>query len=323
MKKKRSSPWRRLAYASGALSLLVILASFFVSKYYLTFSRHQPYDQLPSDLQLPFTEVDFPSRMDRVKIHGWFIPGAQQAAGSSKNQGTILIVHGHHSNMGKIGKINLLSNIAMPLHRQGYGVLLFDLRNHGQSGDLPPVTLGFWEKDDVLGAIDFLDQQSSAWGIDSHRLGIFGVSMGGATSIYAAAADLQGKSPHIKAAFIESAFARTRDPIELKLGIDGVPHLVQKLLLFWFSILPEQDILQNNPIEYIKDLAIPLYFVHAHQDREVRPEDAEEMYERARHEHPGIPAELWISPASEHAATAGELPVEFTERLVGFFSKVL
>jgi fermentation-respiration switch protein FrsA (DUF1100 family) len=147
--------------------------------------------------------------------------------------------------------------------------------------------------------------------------------MGGATSIYATAADRQSKNPHLKAAFIESAFARTREPIELKLGMDGVPIIVQKLLFFWFSNLPERDILQNNPIEYIRAIDVPLFFVHSQEDLEVRPEDSQEMYERARKEHPEISAELWISPGTDHASTPGEFPVEYTERLVKFFSKAL
>jgi dienelactone hydrolase len=44
--------------------------------------------------------------------------------------------------------------------------------------------MGFYEKNDVLAAVDYLQRRS-----DNHSIGVFGVSMGAATAIMAMAAD--------------------------------------------------------------------------------------------------------------------------------------
>jgi pimeloyl-ACP methyl ester carboxylesterase len=320
---KKSKSLRWFGMLAVALVVMLIAGSFGIARYYLTFSRHFPYDQLPTDIQMPYRTVHFPSRLDKVALEGWFIPGTEVSGERHLKRATVIVVHGHQSNMGRAGGINLLPNVVRPLHEQGFSVLMLDLRNHGKSGDLPPVTLGYWESDDVLGAIDYLDAQHKVLGIDPKRMGLFGVSMGGATSIYAAAADQQSERPHIRALFIESAFARTREPIELKLALDGVPSVLSSLLLFWLSMLPDRDILHNDPIEYIKNITSPIYFVHSQHDLEVSPKDSTAMHERALKDNPSRPAKLWISPGNGHATTPSEFPVEFAERMLGFFTTYL
>ena len=83
------------------------------------------------------------------------------------------------------------------LHDGGYGVLMIDLRGHGQSSDAR-FTFGLKERSDVLGAVDWLLQRGVAPG----RIGVLGLSLGAAAAIGAAA-----EEPAIGALVLDSGFA--------------------------------------------------------------------------------------------------------------------
>ena len=68
------------------------------------------------------------------------------------------------------------------LAQSGYGVLLYDARSHGNSqGEF--TTRGWEEKNDVLGALEYLQRRSDA---DPNRIGALGYSMGGEAVLRAA-----------------------------------------------------------------------------------------------------------------------------------------
>ena len=128
-------------------------------------ARTQP-EQTPADYGLQsWEEVSFPTQ-DGLQLAGWFIPPANDMDGA-----TIIYVHGLGSNRG-----DLLEQAAL-LSNQGFGALLFDLRNHGKSqGEI--TTLGYMESKDVRAAVDYLLSRSD---VNPHRIGLVGISMGGAT----------------------------------------------------------------------------------------------------------------------------------------------
>jgi len=92
------------------------------------------------DLEGWAQEVQFKSQ-DGTQLAGWFIPGERQTS--------VLLLHGY-----RCKREEMLPHADM-LHRAGYTVFLFDFRSRGESeGDA--VTLGYYERGDVLGAIDYL-----------------------------------------------------------------------------------------------------------------------------------------------------------------------
>jgi pimeloyl-ACP methyl ester carboxylesterase len=74
--------------------------------------------------------------------------------------------------------------LAHALHRRGYQVLMFDLRNHGQSASGGPVSFGLLEANDLLGALDYLAARHD---VDSDRLAAIGFSMGANAVLFALA----------------------------------------------------------------------------------------------------------------------------------------
>jgi len=68
-----------------------------------------------------------------------------------------------------------LLQLALALQRSGFNLLMFDLRNHGQSARSMPVTFGWREADDLLGALDYVSARDD---VDAQRIGVIGFSMG-------------------------------------------------------------------------------------------------------------------------------------------------
>lgn len=142
----------------------------------------------PGDLGLAFEEVQFPAQ-DGVRIAGWFIPAP---VNSQRKGATIVMIHGWPWN--RLGEVadDLFSNLtgrkpvdllrlAFALHRAGFNVLMYDMRNHGESAAAPPVAFGQEEAKDLLGALGYLNGRSD---IDSSRIGVIGFSMGANTLLY-------------------------------------------------------------------------------------------------------------------------------------------
>lgn len=176
---------RFFLFILGAVAGLIVTTALFFARYMI-----QPPPQriwaTPADAGLDFEEVTFPAR-DGLRLAGWFIP-----AGSNTPQSTIILIHGWPWNRLGENSDNLLSNImpsapvdllrlAHALHQAGHNVLMFDLRNHGESAPGGPVTFGLREANDLIGALEYVSGRDE---VDSERIGTLGFSMGGNTVLY-------------------------------------------------------------------------------------------------------------------------------------------
>ena len=98
----------------------------------------------PADYQLSrWEDVRFSSD-DGLELGGWFIQPVPTSDGA-----TLLFVHGLGGNRSE-----LVAEVAM-LAPHGYGALLIDLRNHGQSQGTV-TTMSYAEVQDVQGALAYL-----------------------------------------------------------------------------------------------------------------------------------------------------------------------
>jgi alpha-beta hydrolase superfamily lysophospholipase len=141
-------------------------------------------EQTPADFDLAFENIEL-TTLDDITLTAWFIPAPEP------NGAALVLAHGHGGNRSA-----LLPNAEI-LTRNGYSLLLLDLRGHGQSdGDL--VTYGFLESQDVLAAVEYLARRSE---IDRDQIGLLGQSLGGAAVIHAGA---QSEIPRVLV--IESTF---------------------------------------------------------------------------------------------------------------------
>lgn len=169
----------------GAIAGFVVATALFYWRQMVRPPR-RPLWATPRDAGLSYEDIEFPAR-DGLRLSGWFLP-ADASPGPA-----IILVHGWPGNRLGEAADTIMANLsgALPvdllrfahsLHGAGYNVLMFDLRNHGQSADGAAVTFGLQESNDLLGAIDHLKRRGD---VDERRLGVVGFSMGANTLLYA------------------------------------------------------------------------------------------------------------------------------------------
>lgn len=179
------------------------------------------------------------------------------------NKPTVIQVHGYRG--CKQNGIDLLSSAI--LYKGGFNVLAIDLRNHGKSQSYyfqdPVVTFGSEEHKDILGAFDWLQNRTTK------SIGVFGISMGGASSIIAA-----WKEPRIKAVFGDCAVCMIRETIA-QIAIQKSKGFVpSESFLFGLICLGSWRSrygcprFENDPLEAIEYLKQPIHLDH-HVDDDI------------------------------------------------------
>jgi pimeloyl-ACP methyl ester carboxylesterase len=171
--KQVQSPWRRrikrLIVVAGigvVLFLFVVMPvalSFLITNSHFRFPERGARD--PEALGLKVQNVEFRSD-DGIVLRGWWNPG---------DAGKPVIVFVHGLNRSRLEHLERAAESS----RRGYGVLLFDLRNHGES-ERAYITLGITESHDVCAARDFLRKEAAG-----RPQVLWGVSLGASTGLLA------------------------------------------------------------------------------------------------------------------------------------------
>jgi uncharacterized protein len=140
-------------------------------------AQRHPLEATPASVDLQYKDVAFPTKGGGLTIRAWWMPAPNARA-------VVVFVHGANATREDTHTRGLA--ISKFLVGQNISVLALDLRNHGMSDATPNrrLTLGWDEANDAIGAIDYATAQAP--GLPVY---LMGVSMGGATSIYAAARD--------------------------------------------------------------------------------------------------------------------------------------
>jgi pimeloyl-ACP methyl ester carboxylesterase len=188
-----------LLVAPGVLTLGYEGISFFVARK-VAYAPPKAITRTPADLGLSYRDVSFPSRENYLLLRGWFIPGVLPN-GQLTTERTIIMLHGVHSNRAAL-EAGLL-DLSGALARRGFAVLAFDMRGQGQSAPAP-ISMGYFEQYDVLGAVDFLRSGPLPYPElgRPRAIGGWGISMGGSAMLLAAAREpairaVIARSPHL------------------------------------------------------------------------------------------------------------------------------
>lgn len=154
----------------GYFAYTYLGVSYFMAKGFTHPQRAPVCCANPAEKGYAYEEVSFQTR-DGLSIRGWYIP--------SRNRAAVILLHPMASN--RLGTLDH----ALMLARRGYGVLMIDLRAHGESGgDL--LTFGGDEYLDVSAAVDYLQARPA---VDADKIGVMGLSLGASASILSAARD--------------------------------------------------------------------------------------------------------------------------------------
>lgn len=252
----------------------------------------------------PYETVRFPSRQSGINIAGWWAETDPAAP-------AVILVHGLG---GCKNAIDVLVPAGM-LWRNGFNVLLIDVRDVGDSDPEDGWTsVGNDESLDVLGAWDWL---VTTKGYAPERIGLFGVSLGGATSLYA----FQDE-PRIAALFLEGTFASLLAVVADEMTGYGLPGFMAQPAAAVFRLISHENIMAHTPIAAIRSAGDrPVYIVHSRSDRRISVSQAHELAAAALDAEVDVKA--WFPERSEHLQTPALYPEEFEQRLVGFFRETL
>lgn len=242
--------------------------------------------------QADFREVTFAGG-DGLTMSGRFVAGT--------NHATIILAHG----LGASG--NDLVMLAQLLIRSGYGVLLMDLRAHGNSqGDTS--TFGIKEGEDVSCAVEYL---RSRLDVQGDKIGAYGLFLG-------AQAVLRGalRTEYLRALVLEGL-----GPSVLS-DHGGTPKSLVRWLNLPFNWLHYQVYafmiggLDRGVLEVIQQLAPrPIFFI-ASGERDI-------YFARRFHQAAGEPKQIWELPRTSHGSALAQGPQEYLDRVISFLDKSL
>ncbi len=260
------------------LGLLAVLALFFIITIKMFRNTKKPHQKTPKHRNIPFEEIHFPTQNNRT-LYGWWIP----AKDGNGKMPTLILVHGWGRNVER-----MLPYI-QSLYGNGFHMLAFDSRNHGSSDpDQFSSMIKFGE--DIQAAIDYALTRPE---VDPERIGVLGLSIGGAASIYAAAHD-----PRIKSAVTVGAFAHPGEVMHEGFRKGKIPYFPLVWLLFkyveWRIGARLNDI---APMQQIKNTRAQILLVHGDKDTVVPIEQAKKLYAAADPQN----VQLWIMPGRGHS----------------------
>jgi len=213
----------------------------------------------PAVVGLGYKPVTFSSRAGNLTLRGWLIE-------SPANRQTIIFSHGYGKN--RLQDDVPVLPVVQVLVNHGFNVLLFDLRDCGES-DGTQTTLGQYETADLLGAVDYVRSKSEL----SRKITLYGFSMGAATAIMAASQDAE-----ITAVIADSPYADLKSYLEKNLSVwTNLPAIpFNQSILLIVPPLTGVDIEKVSPVRAVRQLdSRPLLLIHGEADVDVPIENSE------------------------------------------------
>ena len=282
MKFPRTKRWPWLVLLAAGLGLITASVAFA--------EQRSPEAEAARFLS-SYENVSFRAR-DGTKLAGWFVPcvNAKRAA---------VLLHGNG-----LRRTQMLARARL-LHDNGYAVLLYDARGHGESED-KHVSYGWFETSDLLGALDWLHNQGFI------EFGCLGASQGGATIVLAAA-----QLKDVRWVVLESVYPMLQLAVDRRFRHSaGAPGWLAGRLLTplaeWWTGTSFDKI---SPVEHIAELNCPVLIMGGDQDNYVQPSDTQELFARARE-----PKSFWLVPGAAHVDLYGFAKQDYERHLLSFIA---
>jgi pimeloyl-ACP methyl ester carboxylesterase len=220
----------------------------------------------------------------------------------------VLLFHGVSDNRtGMLGPAEFLL-------RHRFSLVMMDARAHGSSGGKLS-TYGAMERYDAVAITQALYSTEQV-----RHLYALGVSMGAAVALQSAAIE-----PRIEGVVAEAPFASLREVSYDYAGLDLTPWLGKTL--FWpatFFALREAGMAGGfdpndvSPEKAVAQRAFPVLLICGTSDRRIPCRHAQRIYNAASGQK-----DMWIVPGAGHAAAFGQMPQEYEDRVLRFFSSEL
>ncbi len=248
----------------------------------------------PSEFGITYEDVQFRAS-DGVKIKGWFIKDNREG-----RLPTVILCHGLGANRSDF------TELAAGLSSNGYNVLLFDFRGHGDSQRVAS-SFGYLEQKDLLGAIRYVKERKD---VDAEEIAVYGFSMGGAVAVLTAA-----ETSDIKAVIADSSFTALKEQGERLFKGSFLPSLIfLKPMVWMYELYFRVDADEIAPINMIHGISPRgMMIIGGGADEQMPSSDAMRLFAAARE-----PKELWLIPGAVHGGTVYMAGDEYRKRVLRF-----
>jgi len=213
------------------------------------------------------------------------------------------------------------------LLRAGYAVLAFDFRGHGDSKNADDYVPRQWATDreltDLETAVAYVRSRDD---LDSRRLGLFGVSRGGAV-----ASTLASRDGGVRVLVTDGMFDTRKTLLEymhrwvsifadVRVVYSHLPEWVFRMyekLTLWVSALRlgVRFLCLETAVEVRR---CPLLMIHGADDSYIDVSHAEWLFQKAR-----SPKDLWVVPGARHNQAALVSAAAYEKRVVEFVTQYL
>ena len=218
----------------------------------------------PTDYQLSYEDVSFEAS-DGVTIRGWLIDGGSDRIIIQSHFGVQCSRAGYcleRKGFMKPWKSDIpFLRQAKQLVEMGYSVLMYDMRNHGESdvGTTPWITWGAEEAKDIIAAVDFVSAHPV---YKTAKIGLLSICMGSAISTYAFGMENGLKNrTNIKAMIAVQ-------PLQYQKFIDalGLPKFIQRPVAKLNEDRTGIDMVTKSFLPHVKDIDVPTLIVQNSND---------------------------------------------------------
>ena len=284
--------WAAILIAFILFVVLPVAGSFLITNSHFRFPERGP--TTPEAVGISVLPAEFVSQ-DGIPLRGWWIPG-------DPSMPVIIFVHGLNRS-----RLEMLERGA-DASRRGYGVLLFDLRNHGESGRAY-TTIGIFESRDVCAASQFVRGTAGA-----RQQVLWGVSMGASSAILAAK-----QCPGFSAIISDSSFLSFRDTVShhlrliFRLPAFPIANLIVAITGYRMHFDPDDGDVEA----VVRRLTTPILFIAGGRDRRMPPALAEKML----NESPSALKQLVIIPAAGHGEAFATDRRTYLNSVYGFLER--
>lgn len=240
---------------------------------------------------------------DGTPLAGWYIPAAAPIGPGGP---TVVIVHGFGSNKSR------MLPFAAVFH-DSYNVVLFDQRNHGQSGGTE-TTLGVRERGDLEAVVEWLRATHNPSAVV-----VFGMSMGSATALGAVADGMA-----VNAVILDSAPASLAAAAQHRVENMGYPL---SLPVSWAILLGTLfrtgvDVTVADPELSIRSLShLPVLVLQGGADTAIDADSAERL--AAAGARYGAEVEVQVCPDAAHSDLVITCADAYRGWVLGFLARAL
>ncbi|WP_274364079.1 alpha/beta hydrolase [Paenibacillus thermotolerans] len=232
--------------------LFIVVLAVCIALWLLTVKSQSPKKTEGSAVPaFPYDKISFTS--SGSQIAGWFISNRDNE--NLEKKPVVILAHGWASSKSR------MLRYAETLYKEGYALLLYDARSHGESESIKAPTVKSF-RDDLLAAVRFAMQREEA---DPDRVAVLAHSFGGFGGVLALK-----ETDRIKALVTDSMPAQFDTIMKAYLSRSSLKHLPLAYFLlrigFWRAGISRKEVKRFDPVSILKQTSIPVLLLHSKKD---------------------------------------------------------